>query len=101
MKNLKRVTPAALATAIGTSAPAFAHHSHAMFDYTRETTVTGTVKEFVFRNPHVYLYVQVKNDRGDMVTVTVHPLRDGRPGGDYATLTTGDGRTFDRDSDAQ
>jgi hypothetical protein len=129
MKNLKRVTPVALAIAIGTIAPAFAHHSHAMFDHTRETTVTGTVKEFVFRNPHVYLYVEVKNDRGemvtysvemsnipnmirqgitqstfkvgDMVTVTVHPLRDGRPGGDYATLTTGDGRTFDRDSDAQ
>jgi hypothetical protein len=115
--------------AVAAASSALAHHSHAMFDHTREATVTGTVKEFVFRNPHVYLYVEVKNDRGEMVTysvemsnipnmirqgisqstfkagdvvtVTVHPLRDGRPGGDYATLTTAAGKTFDRDSDAQ
>jgi uncharacterized protein DUF6152 len=114
---------------LGLASPVLAHHSHAMFDHTRETTVTGTVKEFVFRNPHVYLYVEAKNDRGELVTyavemsnipnmirqgitqstfkvgeavtVTVHPLRDGRPGGDYSTLKTADGKTFDRDSDTQ
>ena len=129
MTNLKWLAPLAAAMAFGVASPALSHHSHAMFDHTRETTVTGTVKEFVFRNPHVYLYVEVKNDAGavatysvemsnipnmirqgitqstfkvgDVVTVTVHPLRDGRPGGDYATLTTADGRTFDRESDAQ
>ena len=129
MKRLMWAGLMVIAAAFGTASQALAHHSHAMFDHTRETTVTGTVKEFVFRNPHVYLYVDVKNDRGEMVTysvemsnipnmirqgitqstfkagegvtVTVHPLRDGRPGGDYATLTTADGRTFDRDSDAQ
>lgn len=129
MKSLIWIASMALAIAIGTAVPVLAHHSHAMFDHTRETTVTGAVKEFVFRNPHVYLYVEVKNDRGEMVTysvemsnipnmirqgitqstfkvgeqvtVSVHPLRDGRPGGDYTTLKTADGRTFDRDSDAQ
>ena len=129
MRNPTWIAPVAAAVALGVVSPAFSHHSHAMFDHTRETTVTGTVKEFVFRNPHVYLYVEVKNDRGEMmtysvemsnipnmirqgitqstfkvgdvVTVSVHPLRDGRPGGDYKTLTTAAGKTFDRDSDAQ
>ena len=129
MKNLHWIAQVATVIAIGTAVPVLAHHSHAMFDHTREATVTGAVKEFVFRNPHVYLYVEVKNDRGEMVTysvemsnipnmirqgitqstfkvgdvvtVSVHPLRDGRPGGDYTTLTTAAGKTFDRDSDAQ
>jgi len=113
--------------ALGVVSPAFAHHSHAMFDHTKPQTVTGTVKEFLFRNPHVYLYVDVKNDRGeavtywiemsniqnmikqginqntlkvgDVVTVTMHPLKDGRPGGNYETLKTGDGRAFGREPD--
>ena len=107
--------------------PLQAHHSHAMFDHTKPQTVTGTVKEFLFRNPHVYLYVDVKNERGevvtywvemsniqnmikqginqntlkvgDAVTVTMHPLKDGRPGGNYETLKTGDGRSFGREPD--
>jgi hypothetical protein len=106
---------------------ALAHHSHAMFDHSKPIMVTGTVKELLFRNPHVYLYVDVKNDRGEVitywiemsniqnmikqginqrtlkpgetVTVQLFPLRDGRPGGNYETLTTADGRAFGREPD--
>ena len=32
--------------------PAFAHHSPVMFDRSKKQTITGTVKEFVWTNPH-------------------------------------------------
>ena len=41
-----------------------AHHSHAMFDMTREVSITGTVTAYAYRNPHVFLYVDVKADDG-------------------------------------
>ena len=113
MQNLKWIAPLAVTLALGVASPTLSHHSHAMFDHSKPATVTGTVKEFVFRNPHVYLYLDVKNDRGEVVTywiemsniqnmikqginqatlkigevvtVKVHPLRDGRPGGNYET----------------
>jgi hypothetical protein len=100
-----------------------AHHSHAMFDTSREVTITGTVSNFVYRNPHVFLYVDVKGDNGqvqewavemsnianmerrgiyrstfktgDSVTVKINPLRDGRAGGNYTSVTTADGKTLD------
>src|SRR5262245_12619524 len=39
--------------------PAGAHHSHSMFDTSREVTVTGTVTVFSYRNPHVFLHIDV------------------------------------------
>ena len=33
---------------------------------------------------------------GDKVTVELHPLRDGRPGGNYIVATSGDGKQFGR-----
>jgi hypothetical protein len=100
-----------------------AHHSHAMFDMTQEVTLVGTVNRVVFRNPHVMMYVDVKKpdgqveswsvemstiesemrrglDRdalktGDKITVKLHPLRDGRKGGNYASITMADGKTYD------
>ena len=94
-----------------------------MFDTSREVTINGTVSNFVYRNPHVFLYVDVKGDNGqvqewavemsnisnmerrgifrstfkagDTVTVKINPLRDGRPGGNYTSVTTADGKTLD------
>ena len=68
MKNLRWIAPLAAAMALGVASPALSHHSHAMFDHSKPATGAGTVKEFVFRNPHVYLYLDVKNDRGEVVT---------------------------------
>jgi Family of unknown function (DUF6152) len=33
---------------------------------------------------------------GDKVSVKLNPLRDGRPGGNYITATTAEGKTFGR-----
>ena len=103
--------------------PALAHHSHAMFDHTREVTVTGTVSGYAFRNPHVFLYVDSKEPSGEMttwwiemsnitnmirrgvradsfkegdqLTVTMHPLQNGKPGGNYMKITTADGKVYE------
>jgi hypothetical protein len=99
-----------------------AHHSHAMFDHTVEKTITGAVTNFSFRNPHVFLYVDVKGPdgqivnwavemsnipntqrsgikqstfkAGDVITITLNPLRDGRPGGNFTSITASDGKTY-------
>ena len=109
--------------ALGAASPAWSHHSHAMFDHATEITVTGKVTEFVFRNPHVFLYVDVRSDggevvkywvemsnipnmikrgilqstfkAGDVVTVKLNPMKDGRPGGNYLTITAADGKTYE------
>ncbi len=110
------------AMAFGISAPALSHHSHAMFDHTVEESVTGTVADFAYRNPHVFLYVDVEQDgemvhywfemsnipnmirrgighntfsEGDEVTVNFWPLKDGRPGGNYSTIVAADGTQYE------
>ncbi len=123
MKNLKWTGLLAGAMALGVVSPALPHHSHAMFDHVTRVTVSGTVTEYVFRNPHVFLYVDVEGENGeivnywvelsnlpnmirrgigratfkpgDRVTVNLHPLRDGRPGGSYITIVAADGKTYE------
>src|SRR5688572_7087717 len=42
-----------------------AHHSIAgIYDGSREVTIDGIVSEFQFINPHPFVFVDVKNDRG-------------------------------------
>ena len=122
MKQHFRSIALAGALALGAVSPAWSHHSHTMFDHTKEVTLSGTVTEFVFRNPHVFLYVDIKADSGetvnywvemsnipnmirrgigqgtfkagDKVTVNLYPLKDGRPGGSYVTITAADGKTY-------
>jgi hypothetical protein len=37
----------------------FAHHTRAMFDQTKQVTLSGTVKEFQWTNPHCWIQVLV------------------------------------------
>ena len=46
---------------------ALAHHSAAAFDTQQEVKTTGTVTEYRFANPHVYITLQVKNADGSTV----------------------------------
>jgi len=101
------------------STPAYVHHSGAMFDLSRSVQITGTVTEFSWTNPHSSFKVSVPNSDGthsiwgvemnspnnlvragwkrttikpgDKVTVTVRPLRDGAPGGQYVSIVLPDG----------
>ncbi len=104
------------------SAPAWVHHSYAMFDTTRKVSVSGTVTEYHWTNPHASFKVSATSAAGaseiwavemdgpsnliregwkrttlkpgDRVTVTVVPLRDGRPGGSYVGIVLADGKTL-------
>src|SRR6185503_17713325 len=42
----------------------FAHHSPVMFDQAKPLTLTGTVREFQWTNPHSYIQLVVKNEQG-------------------------------------
>jgi hypothetical protein len=110
---------AALAMAM-VPAPAQPHHSFAMFDMAKEVTVKGTVKRFQWTNPHAYIQLVSKDASGKdvewsmeigapmylyargwrpgslkagmEVSVTLNPLRNGKPGGVVRDVTTADGK---------
>lgn len=97
-----------------------AHHSFAMFDLSKEVTVSGTVRQFQWTNPHAYIQLVAKNAQGQdvewsmemgapmylyargwrprtlragmRINVTLNPLRNGRPGGVVKTVTDPDGK---------
>ena len=102
---------------------AVAHHSTAEFDYTKQVTIKGMVKEVQWTNPHSYIQLLVdgtgsektqwsveigspslnigmgwrKNSvkPGDVVTMSLSPARNGSPYGTLRTLTFADGKTLD------
>jgi hypothetical protein len=100
-----------------------AHHSPAMFDFSKSMTLTGTVRKFEWTNPHSYIQLVVKADdgteqewslemganvylynlgwrpstvkAGDTLKVEVVPLRSGKSGGGLLMeATTADGKTL-------
>ena len=43
-----------------------AHHSTAMYEMANPTTITGTVTRFEWTNPHAFVYLDVKDDKGNV-----------------------------------
>lgn len=104
------------------SVPVGAHHSGTMFDEDKEVTVEGTVKEFQYTNPHSWLLVDVTNRDGSVTTwgfeaegpttlmqrrirvsdfkpgtklsITGHPMKDGRPAAAWIKAVRADGKEF-------
>ena len=98
---------------------AFAHHSFAMFDQTRQVSLVGTIQEFQWTNPHAFIHIAVPNPAGgadvwaaelnspnnlkrqgwkssslqvgEKVTLVINPLRDGAKGGLFVSVTLPDG----------
>lgn len=96
-----------------------AHHSMSMFDNTREMSVTGTVTQFQWSNPHAYIQMVATDSSGNevewsmemgspmylyargwrprtlrpgtQITVRIYPLRNGRPGGVVLDVVDADG----------
>ena len=105
-----------------------AHHSPVMFDQAQQVTLTGTVREFQWTNPHAYIQLIVKNEQGqdeewslemgasvylynlgwrpssvkagDTLTVTIAPLRKGGNGGLLLKAATADGQPIGRPAGA-
>ena len=127
--NRKWLFNSLLAVSFGfVAAAASAHHSFATFDMSKQMTVTGTVKEFQWQNPHIWIYLVVKDKEqtdvweveggslvglkregwtkdafkpGDKVTITIHPKRDGTHGGSFIQGTTADGKTLGKPNETQ
>jgi len=100
-----------------------AHHSFAMFDRSKETTIVGAVHEFQWTNPHSWIELEVPNETGgidrwsielnspnnlarqgwksdsvkpgDKISVVIWPLRSGEKGGLFISLTLPSGQVLD------
>jgi len=108
--------------------PAYGHHSIVMYDRTVETSITGTVTQWDWTNPHCWLQIMVDDVNGtpqlwvleanstgqmarggwtadsvkpgDEVTVIINPIRDRTRAGRLGTVRFSDGRELQRAGDA-
>ena len=120
---MRKIFGCALGGLLLVAAPVFAHHSAVMFDDQKEITVTGVVKEFQYNYPHSWLLVEVKNKDGSVttwgfeaegpstltragirksdlmpgteLTISGHPMRDGRPAASWIKAKRADGKDLD------
>ena len=53
--------------ALAVAAPIFAHHSTIMYNMNSPVTVTGVVKRFEWTNPHAFVFLEVKDEKGNLV----------------------------------
>ena len=61
-----------VAAACAAYRPALAHHSFAAtYLETQSVTVEGEIVQFLFRNPHSFVHVNVKEKDGTMVTYNI------------------------------
>lgn len=116
-----RVQKLMLFAVLSAAAPAYAHHSFAMFDAAKMVSYSGTVKTVEWANPHVWISITVLEkgvdvpysfecgaiavlkrggwtrgliNPGDKVTIASHPYKDGRAGGSVDHIVLSDGRQF-------
>jgi hypothetical protein len=122
MKAMNRVLWIGLIGSLGafTVHPVFAHHSNAGFSPDAVKEITGTVKEFQFRNPHSWIQVNVTDATGKVtewsfewgspnqlgregvrpatfspgmnVTIKFHPMLNGTPVGGFIGAKMPDGK---------
>ena len=118
MKSKMRLAAAAFGFLIA-SAPLLAHHGNAAYASGKRVTMKGTVTGWLWSNPHCLLKFDVKGDNGqvvhwvaetqapslmiasgwrplsfkpgDEITITVEPMKDGRPAGRVQDVTLPDG----------
>ena len=116
MKTLVATSAAILGLVAGGAA---AHHSFSVFNMQTTIEITGVVKTVDWTNPHIWIWVDVTGedgevvtwglegmspnflarrgwsrttlDVGDEITVSLNPLRSGEPGGMFVRTTTPDG----------
>lgn len=67
MKRKFTVTLLLLTSMVIAGAPLWAHHGNSAYDTNHPITLKGTVTEFAWTNPHVQIYFDVKNDKGEIV----------------------------------
>ena len=112
-----------IVSGMGAGARAWAHHSFAMFDHDKTTVLSGTVRQFQWTNPHIWIQLDVRDSAtgatsqwsvqmtsvnfmyrmgwrhdtlkpGDKVTLSVHPLKRGGAVGSLIRITSVNGKPF-------
>lgn len=63
-RNSMFVLTAVLAAVVATT-PLSAHHGTAAFDTSKEVVVKGAITDFVFSNPHVQVFFEGTNAKGE------------------------------------
>jgi hypothetical protein len=63
-----RIAIAAALTVAGAALPLTAHHSHANYDISTWLVMEGKVKQIVLIAPHSIVYLDVKNEKGELTT---------------------------------
>ena len=117
-----RLTSSVIAVGLWLSIPLAAHHGAAAFDVGKKVVLKGTVAGWVYSNPHCLLSLDVTGEDGkvvrwiaegqapnvvypvgyrkdsfnfgDQVTVTVEPVKNGRPMGRILAAVLADGTTL-------
>jgi len=81
---------------LAVTAAAVAHHSFAMYDHDHQIKLNGTVKNFQWTNPHVYIEMDgrnVKDDKGEPRHYTIECASPGilnRVGWKFNMIKPGD-----------
>jgi hypothetical protein len=71
----------------------FAHHGNAAFDYTKKVSVSGTVTDWVWANPHSRLKLDVKDANGEIahwIIEAANPQDLARQGWAHDSFKAGD-----------
>ena len=75
------------------SSDAVAHHAATMFDREHTVELVGTIREFQWTSPHIWIQVQVENEAGDLEEWSIEggtPSRLYRAGWRPSTFSPGD-----------
>jgi hypothetical protein len=78
---------------VAVSVQLFAHHGAASFDTSKMVTVTGTVTEYVWANPHVLVKLDAKDESGNVshwVAEAWNPVTQASRGWSKNTFKPGD-----------
>jgi Family of unknown function (DUF6152) len=98
MKSKLLVVLAAVGSLVMFSGSAMAHHGVAGYDMTKTISLHGTVSKFDWSNPHVVVYVDGKNEGGEMQHWTIEfasPVHMVRAGWSKSSMKTGDDITIE------
>ena len=93
MNSRKLLIASLTACLLTVSGPAFAHHAWHGYDMENLTTVKGTVTQFDWRNPHVWISFEMTDDKGNIESWSAggpSPSRMAGTGWDKDTLKPGD-----------
>ena len=66
MKNLVVSLNTIFVVVLFVSGPLLAHHGEVNYDTEKAVSVKGTVTNFKFINPHVQIFLDVRNDKGEI-----------------------------------